>query len=215
MRPTSSGTCNDEPVEACPPSNTYRFRKFTRRNKAALATVAAILLCLVVGVATTSWQAIRATRERDRAALAEREANTEAEKARLAEQRVRISEQTANQERDRATGNLTLAVDALDEVYLTAIGEERLLSSDPQHLRESIALSSAEEQLLGIGLAFYSRLAEQNVTDRAIGFQIAKASVRAGTIQAALHGSGYHQKFDADSEQIELAKQYLTAPWSS
>ena len=29
----------DQPVEACPPSAWYRFRKFARRNRAALATV--------------------------------------------------------------------------------------------------------------------------------------------------------------------------------
>ena len=49
---------SDEPVEACPPSATYRFRKLARRHKAALATaglVAAILLaCTLVSV----WAAI-------------------------------------------------------------------------------------------------------------------------------------------------------------
>jgi eukaryotic-like serine/threonine-protein kinase len=39
----------DEPVQACPPSAWYRFRKFARRNKAALAT--AFILALVVSVA--------------------------------------------------------------------------------------------------------------------------------------------------------------------
>src|SRR5207244_5196313 len=29
---------NNEPVQACPPSASYRFRKFARRNKRALAT---------------------------------------------------------------------------------------------------------------------------------------------------------------------------------
>ena len=30
----------DQPVEACPPSRTYRMRKFARRNKATLTTAA-------------------------------------------------------------------------------------------------------------------------------------------------------------------------------
>src|SRR5207247_2445614 len=34
----------DEAVEACPPSAMYRFRKFARRNKAALVTAAAVVL---------------------------------------------------------------------------------------------------------------------------------------------------------------------------
>src|SRR5262249_36308295 len=33
---------HDEPVQACPPSAGYRFRKFARRNKTALAAVAAL-----------------------------------------------------------------------------------------------------------------------------------------------------------------------------
>ena len=45
----------DEPVLACPPSAVYRLRKFTRRNKAALATVA-IILAAIIGVAgSVGW----------------------------------------------------------------------------------------------------------------------------------------------------------------
>jgi serine/threonine protein kinase/Tfp pilus assembly protein PilF len=39
----------DEPVEACPPSASYRLRKFARKNRAALSTAAAISLLIVVG----------------------------------------------------------------------------------------------------------------------------------------------------------------------
>ena len=52
---------SDEPVEACPPSATYRLRKFARKNRAALTTAAAIALLLVAGVAVSTWQAVRAT----------------------------------------------------------------------------------------------------------------------------------------------------------
>src|SRR5262249_46889268 len=47
---------NDEPVLACPPSAGYRFRKFARRNKRALATVsvAAVVMLLAVVVLATS-----------------------------------------------------------------------------------------------------------------------------------------------------------------
>ena len=42
---------NDEPVQACPPSAVYRFRKFSRRNKTGLtiAIVAGLAIVLVVG----------------------------------------------------------------------------------------------------------------------------------------------------------------------
>jgi WD40 repeat protein len=42
---------NDEPVQACPPSAWYRFRKFARRNRRAVATAAAAALAVVLGVA--------------------------------------------------------------------------------------------------------------------------------------------------------------------
>ena len=41
----------DEPVEACPPSAWYRFRKFARRNTRALLTAAAVALAVVLTAA--------------------------------------------------------------------------------------------------------------------------------------------------------------------
>ena len=71
----------DEAVVACPPSVGYRFRKFARRNKAVIATSAAIAVALFLGIAGTTWQAIRATHERDRALTAESKAAEEAGRA--------------------------------------------------------------------------------------------------------------------------------------
>ena len=49
---------NDEPVQACPPSAGYRFRKFARRNKAALAiggmVVLSALLLATIGLAVSN-----------------------------------------------------------------------------------------------------------------------------------------------------------------
>jgi WD40 repeat protein/serine/threonine protein kinase len=41
---------NDEPVQACPPSAWYKFRKLARRNKAALATASAVGLAVLLAV---------------------------------------------------------------------------------------------------------------------------------------------------------------------
>jgi serine/threonine protein kinase len=49
---------HDEPVEACPPSACYRLRKFARKYRMPMA-VAAGLAVLLVGIAVTSWQAVR------------------------------------------------------------------------------------------------------------------------------------------------------------
>jgi serine/threonine protein kinase/predicted esterase len=68
----------DEPVQACPPSVGYRFRKFARRNSTILTAAALIAIALVVGTGVSTWQAWRATQagiaareDRDRALAAE------------------------------------------------------------------------------------------------------------------------------------------------
>src|SRR4029079_11527040 len=79
---------HDEPVDAGPPSAAYRFRKFAKRNKAAFIAASVVVAALFLGLAGTTWQAIRATRaERrtqlqfDRALEAEKLAKAESERA--------------------------------------------------------------------------------------------------------------------------------------
>src|SRR5213075_2713361 len=74
----------DEPVQACPPSATYRFRKFARRNKAPIAAAAACVAVLVTAVVGLSVSNILIGRERDskQAALSsERRALEQAQKS--------------------------------------------------------------------------------------------------------------------------------------
>jgi eukaryotic-like serine/threonine-protein kinase len=52
---------DNEPVIARPPSSAYRFQKLIRRNKLAFAASTAIAASLVIGLAASVWQAIRAT----------------------------------------------------------------------------------------------------------------------------------------------------------
>src|SRR5262245_41294629 len=54
----------DEPVAACPPSATYRFRKFARRNKRALLAASAMLAMLLVLIAGLTVSNVLVTRER-------------------------------------------------------------------------------------------------------------------------------------------------------
>ena len=62
---------NNEPVQACPPTAMYRFRKLARRNRAVLTTIVLVGITLIAGTAVSTWQAIRAVharQEADRAA---------------------------------------------------------------------------------------------------------------------------------------------------
>ncbi len=49
---------NDEAVQACPPSAWYRFRKFARRNKRALATVSGVTVVLLLAVAVLATSTV-------------------------------------------------------------------------------------------------------------------------------------------------------------
>lgn len=58
---------DDEPVLASPPSATYRAQKFVRRHRVAVIGAAAVAVMLVVLAVSMTIQAIRISRERDRA----------------------------------------------------------------------------------------------------------------------------------------------------
>ena len=55
-------TLCDEPISARPASTIYQLRKFARRNRALVGGVGVAFLVLVLGIAGTTWQALRATR---------------------------------------------------------------------------------------------------------------------------------------------------------
>jgi WD40 repeat protein/serine/threonine protein kinase len=60
---------DSEPIAARPPSNLYRLRKLAQRHKLAFVAVGAVLVALIVGLLTTSWQASRARRHLEQARL--------------------------------------------------------------------------------------------------------------------------------------------------
>ena len=103
---------SDAPVAACPPNTAYQIRKFLRRNKEVAITCGLIAATLMIGVVATSWQAWRASNQRDRAVTAEHlaaqrltsetAARIEAESARKAESVARAQEQRAADERRQA-----------------------------------------------------------------------------------------------------------------
>jgi tetratricopeptide (TPR) repeat protein len=86
---------DDEPVEACPPSTSYRLGKFYRRNKTAVAATAAVTLALLLGAGIAAGQAVRATK-------AEAETNPQLDIAEAQRRLAKRQEQLANQQRQLA-----------------------------------------------------------------------------------------------------------------
>lgn len=60
-----------ESVEASPPSNLYRLKKFVRRNLVMVAATSAVAVSLIIGMVGFAWQARVAGLARDRAVNAE------------------------------------------------------------------------------------------------------------------------------------------------
>jgi serine/threonine protein kinase len=58
---------DNRPIQARPPSVSYHFRTFVRRNRVLVGAVAAVFIALVLGIIGTSWQARVAAAQRDRA----------------------------------------------------------------------------------------------------------------------------------------------------
>jgi non-specific serine/threonine protein kinase/serine/threonine-protein kinase len=73
---------NDEPVEACPPSTSYRLRKFAWRYRRLLVTAGMFAAVLVSATVVSTWQAIQARQAQHQAEAAEGRAATEAAIAR-------------------------------------------------------------------------------------------------------------------------------------
>jgi len=87
---------DNEPIVARPPSRWYRLQKLARRNRGVFAAGGAVLLALVIGLGTATWQFFQEREMRHRAVaaeqMAERARANEAELRRQAETRERIAQ---------------------------------------------------------------------------------------------------------------------------
>jgi serine/threonine protein kinase len=76
---------NEEPIEARPPSHLYRVRKYARRHKVTISTVAIVVAAMICGTGISIWQAARAkneSRKKERALADAVQARQEADEAR-------------------------------------------------------------------------------------------------------------------------------------
>jgi serine/threonine protein kinase/tetratricopeptide (TPR) repeat protein len=92
-------------VEAGPPSAAYRLRKFARKHRAALGTVTAFVILLIVASVVSTYLAIRAMRaervataEQNRAMVAERDAVEQRDRAVAAEREAKAAAERATTE---------------------------------------------------------------------------------------------------------------------
>jgi hypothetical protein len=63
---------HDEPVQACPPSAWYRFRKLARRDRRAFVTAAALVVLSAVAALAVRHVQVKQERDAKEAALGEK-----------------------------------------------------------------------------------------------------------------------------------------------
>jgi serine/threonine protein kinase len=137
---------SDEAVEAFPPSATYRFRKFARRNKAALVTGTTVAAILVVASILSTALAVKATR-------AQRLASERLVEVREEQKNTRDALMSAESERDQASTQRDRAVAAEE------LAGERLADVEQQKSEAEIQRDRAvtAEKLAGERLAEVAR----------------------------------------------------------
>ena len=169
---------NDEPVEACPPSTVYKFRKFARRNKVLLGTVSLVAAALILGIAGTAWQGIVASNERDRAIEAEQLAQTRLE----SEQKERAR---ADQERIRAEKAEQLAKEeaATSKAINAFLNDDLLSQANPGNQpNPNVTLRAVIDQA---AKNIEGQFAEQPIVEAAIRHTLAKTYEALGVYKEA------------------------------
>jgi lipopolysaccharide biosynthesis regulator YciM len=153
---------NHEPVAARTPSGAYQLRKFARRHKVLVLSVASVILVLTAGIVATAAEAARATRagraailDRDRANAAERVAMQERDRALSAEQLATAARNRALAEAQRADTESATAKavnDFLRNDLLSQAGarsQARLDANPDRNLKVRTALDRAAARIEG------------------------------------------------------------------
>jgi serine/threonine protein kinase len=86
-----------EAVSAVPDSRYYLVSKWVQRHRATVSAVVLVFVSLVVGLVTTTWQSVRASRAEHDAQVAAREATQQAERADTQRKRAEHAEEAAQE----------------------------------------------------------------------------------------------------------------------
>ncbi len=108
---------SDEPVEACPPSMTYRFRKLASRHRGLLTTAASFAALLVAGIIVSVWLAAWAMREQQVALVAQSQAEHALAGAREAHKEALDAKEKAEQISKQLSTATELANEGIEFYY--------------------------------------------------------------------------------------------------
>jgi hypothetical protein len=202
----------EEPIEARPPAVAYKLKKFIRRNRAAVLTAAAMLLMLIAGTATATWQAVRATRAQTLAQEEEAKALEERDRAEKAEglAKARLVELTA--EKQRADEETTIAK-ALNEFTRDKIwGEHKAASEEMTRALDAIVDAATAKSNRARFVEAVHRMKRANDMLRSLAEKIGKLPTRSlGPDDKAFLEATLKASADAalkSQRMVDLAQKY-------
>jgi tetratricopeptide (TPR) repeat protein/tRNA A-37 threonylcarbamoyl transferase component Bud32 len=135
----------DEPVEARPPSAGYRLRKLLRRNRAVVLTCLLVAAALLMGTAAATWQAVRATCERDDKEIARANEARQRQQADEERRRAQRAEKEAIEQAEIAAAIATfLQEDLLRQADASAQVDRGFTANPKLTLRELLDRASAK-----------------------------------------------------------------------
>jgi serine/threonine protein kinase/tetratricopeptide (TPR) repeat protein len=185
---------NDEPIQACPPSAWYRFRKLATRNKALVTTTALVTLAFLLAAGTLGW----AVRDRQ-VRVAETEQAEASRRAAIAE-RVTAALGDATQLQQQAKWSEALEAVKRAEGILAGGGDEALRAQahelhkdlqmvlDLEEIRLPRAVHGAEggDDQAWANASFAENFRNYGIDIEALDAAEAAARIRARTIWPAL-----------------------------
>ncbi len=154
----------NQPILARPATTFYQLRKFAARNKPVVAGVCVALAALVIGIAGTTAQAVRATRARDRARAAEL----------LAEQRL------AEAEMQRAEAQRQAAIAQAVNEFLN---DDLLAAADPEQQGRDVTVRAVLDRA---AQAIEGRFGDEPLVEAAVRATLGETYHRLGADAAGV-----------------------------
>jgi tetratricopeptide (TPR) repeat protein len=156
----------DEPVQACPPSATYRLRKFVRRHKGPVLAASLLLLVLVVGVIGTTLGFLRADQQRQIAEGNEHRAVAAAQAEKLASEEAHAREAETKAVLDFVEKRIIAA--ARPEGQAGGLGREVTLRKALEAALPDVGPTFANQPLVEARLRFTLSTSFANLGERVI-----------------------------------------------
>jgi eukaryotic-like serine/threonine-protein kinase len=150
----------DEPVEACPPSLTYRTRKFARKHRGLLTTAAAFVALLAIGLMVTAVLAVWALDAERKAQAARGDAEASLARERIARQEAVAASQRAESYARRLEAATRVLNEGAESQYRGNLAEAHASFARAEEIEPGLHSIYSQRATLYTHLGLWDRAAE-------------------------------------------------------